>query len=184
MTDIIKSIDAEKRTAFAVADLMAAAARTAPKGCGVDEIETFILSGSEKDILAKHMNDIARETGADFYRRDSENVNDSHCVVMIGVKNIPLALDACGLCGFKDCAEMAEAGAHCAFKLTDLGIALGSAVSVAADHRIDNRILFSAGKGALRMNIFSDRVTVCYGIPLSTKGKSVFFDRAEQAEQD
>ena len=77
---------------------------------------------------------------------------------------------------------MAEAGANCAFNITDLGIAIGSAVSVAADNRIDNRILFSAGKAAVRSGFMSETVRGCYGIPLATASKSVFYDRAEQAE--
>ena len=100
----IKSGDAERRAAFAAADLMAAAARTAPKGCGVDEIETFIIEGTDKDLLAGHMKDIAKETGEDFYERDGINVDNSHCVVLIGVKNEPLGLTNCSLCGFPDCA--------------------------------------------------------------------------------
>lgn len=51
----INSIDAEKRTALAVAELMAAAARTAPKGNGNDRLELFILDGEEKDKLAEEM---------------------------------------------------------------------------------------------------------------------------------
>ena len=77
---------------------------------------------------------------------------------------------------------MAEAGANYAFNNTDLGIAVGSAVSVAADNRIDNRVLFSAGKAAVRSGFMSETVRVCYGIPLATASKSIFYDRAEQAE--
>ena len=176
----IKSEDAERRAAFAVADLMAAAARTAPKGCVVDEIETFIIEGNDKALLAGHMKDIAKETGEDFYERDGINVDNSHCVVLIGVKNEPLELTNCSLCGFPNCAAMEKAGADCAFKVTDLGIAIGSAVSVAADHRIDNRVLFSAGKGAMRMGLFSEKVRVCFGVPLGVNGKSLFYDRSEQ----
>lgn len=178
----IKSADAEKRAAFAVADLMAAAARTAPKGCGIDEIEVVIVDGKDKDALANHMKDIGKEVGEDFYIRDGINVDNSHCVVLVGVKNAPLGLTNCGLCGFKDCSAMTAGGGHCSFKTVDLGIAIGSMVSIAADNRIDNRVLFSAGKGAMRMNLFSKDVKVTFGIPLAVKGKSVFYDRAEQAE--
>ncbi len=88
----------------------------------------------------------------------------------------------CGYCGFRNCAEMVNAGANCAFNVTDLGIAVGSAVSVAADSRIDNRVIFSAGKAAVRLELMSETVRVCYSIPLTTASKSVFYDRAEQAE--
>lgn len=72
---------------------------------------------------------------------------------------------------------MKKNGANCAFNITDLGIAVGSAAAVAGDNRIDNRVFYSAGKGALRMGCFSKEVRVCYGIPLSTSSKSIFFDR-------
>lgn len=171
------SEDAEKRSAFIVADKMVAAARTAPKGCGEDNVVALILDGNDKSILSEHMRDIAKETGAEFFNRDAANVDNSHCIVMIGVTANPLGLDPCGMCGFKNCGEMQKAGANCAFNVTDLGIAVGSAVSVAADNRIDNRVLFSAGQAALRMECFPSDVRVCFGIPLSTSSKSIFFDR-------
>lgn len=174
---IYKGKEAEKRAALCVADKMAAAAKTAPKGSGRDTILAFILDGEEKDILSSHMRDIALETGAEFFSRDAGNVDGSHCIVLIGAISVPFGLDHCGMCGFKNCGEMVKAGANCAFNITDLGIATGSAASIAADNRIDNRILFSAGQAALRMNLFPEDVRVCYGIPLSTESKSIFFDR-------
>ena len=172
-----EGIDLEKKAAYAIADLMVLAAKTAPKGCGLDNVTALVLDGKEKDALSLEMRKIAKETGADFFERDAGNVDASHLVVMIGVRDNPIGLHNCGFCGFKDCAEMKEAGGKCAFNITDLGIAVGSAVSVAADHRIDNRVFFTAGKAALRLKIFSDDVKTCYGIPLSSGSKSIFFDR-------
>ena len=142
---IYKSEDSERRAAFATADKMAAAAKTAPKGSGKDKVITLILDGNDKTVLSAHMRDIAEETGAAFFERDAGNVDASQCVVLIGVRSEPFGMDHCGMCGFKNCGEMAKAGANCAFNITDLGIAIGSAVSVAADNRIDNRVLYSAG---------------------------------------
>ncbi len=167
------SCDAAIRTGQA----MIAAAITAPKGNGVDNVNGVLLTGEDKDELAAHMRDIAKETGEDFYARDADNVDNSICVVILWVNNAPIGLTNCGLCGFKNCGANKKAGAVCAFNVTDLGIAVGSAVSLAADNRIDNRVLFSAGKGAARMGLFEDDVKVCYGIPLSVSSKSVFFDR-------
>lgn len=171
------SSDAEKRAAFAVADLMAAAAKTAPKGCGVDNVEVVILDGEDKSALTATMREIGKTPGAEFFIRDAGNVDNSHCIVLIGVKNNPLGLNGCSLCGFENCGKMAAAGANCAFNITDLGIAVGSAAAIAADNRIDNRVLFSAGKAATETGIFGKDIRVCYGIPLSTTSKSIFFDR-------
>jgi uncharacterized ferredoxin-like protein len=104
-------------------------------------------------------------------------VDASHVVVVLGVRNNPLGLSHCSYCGFEDCAATIKAGANCAFNVTDLGIAVGSAVSVAADHRFDNRVMFSIGKAAIALKYLPEDVRVAYGIPLSTSGKSIFFDR-------
>ncbi|MDO4833424.1 MAG: DUF2148 domain-containing protein [Bacillota bacterium] len=172
--------DIAREATMDVARKMLAAALTAPKACGVDDVDALILTGEEKNTLAKHMRDIADETGEDFYARDAGNVDNSICVLLIWAKDEPLQLTNCGLCGFADCAANRAAGAVCAFNITDAGIAVGSAVSIAADNRIDNRVLFSAGKGAAKMDLFGNEVRVCYGIPLSVSSKSVFFDRGDQ----
>lgn len=169
--------DAERDAALRVADLMAAAARTAPKASGKDKIITMILTGEDKDALAAEMHRAAADYKEDFIKRDAGNVENSHCVVLIGATSEPFGLNNCKMCGFENCAEMKKAGANCAFNITDLGLAVGSAVSVAADHRIDNRVMYSAGRGAVRMGLFPEDVRVCYGIPLYTGAKSIYFDR-------
>lgn len=174
---IMNREQASAEAAIRIGQAMLAAAITAPKGNGVDDVNGVLLTGEEKDALAAHMRDIAEETGEDFYARDAGNVDNSFCVVLLWAENAPLWLTNCGLCGFRDCGENMEAGAVCAFNVTDLGIAVGSAVSLAADNRMDNRVLFSAGKGAARMGLFDEDIKVCYGIPLSVSSKSVFFDR-------
>jgi uncharacterized ferredoxin-like protein len=56
--------------------------------------------------------------------------------------------------------------------LLDTARAVGSAVSMAVDRRIDNRVFFSAGRAAVNL-----KVRIAYGIPLSVGPKSPFFDR-------
>lgn len=167
----------EKHIAIETAHKMVTAARTAPKGCGVDKIVALVLDGEEKSALTAEMRRLASMPGLDFCTRDAGNVDDSHCIVLIGVQDVPLGLDSCGFCGFGDCKTSVQAGSHCAFNTTDLGIAIGSAVSMAADCRVDNRVMFSAGKAALSLGILGPDVKICYGIPLSTHTKSNFFDR-------
>ncbi len=171
-------VDGEKSTALIVADKMMTAAKTAPKGCGEDKIVTLTLTGEDKQILSDKMRVRASETNEAFFERDANNIDASHCVVLIGVKNIPLGLNNCGNCGFINCYESQKAGSHCAFNGTDLGIAIGSAVSIAADNRVDNRVFYSAGKAALSLNFFEQNVKLCYAIPLGSDSKSLFFDRA------
>lgn len=171
------TFESEKYAALNVAHMMVAAAKTAPKGCGVDKIVAFILDGEEKDQLSEEMKKMAVLPDSGFFERDANNLNLSHCVVLIGVKNVPLGLTTCGFCGYSNCAASTKAGSLCAFNNIDLGIAIGSAVSIAADNRIDNRVMFSLGKAALSLGLFEEDIHIAYGIPLSTYAKNILFDR-------
>ena len=73
---------------------------------------------------------------------------------------------------------MIDAGGTCSFNAGDLGIAVGSVVSLAADLRVDNRIMYTAGKAAIELGLLGDDVFIAYAIPLSAKGKNPFFDRS------
>ena len=172
-----ESSEMEKRALYAVADLMALAARTAPKGRGMDNIITFVIDGAEKDALSTEMRKIAKATGAEFFARDAKNVDNSELVVFVGVQNNPLGLPNCSFCGFENCGATVKAGGRCVFNITDLGVAVGSAVTASANHKADNRIMFSAGKAALNLKYLPENVKVCYGIPLSSTSKSIYFDR-------
>lgn len=161
-----------------IAKNMALAARTAPKARGTDNLEILIITENELNQLAEHMQHISERDQVAFFKRDAENVLQSSAVVLIGTRYKALGLKNCGWCGWQTCDEKEKHPDHpCAYNLNDLGIALGSAVSLAADHRIDNRIMFSIGKAALELNWFSGDIKAAFGIPLSATNKSPFFDR-------
>jgi len=174
---IYKSDVVEKNAIMNVAELMCAAARTAPKARGADTIETFIVDGEEKDKLTAKMREIGKRLDKEFFIRDAGNLDAASYVVFIGSNPRPRGLD-CALCGVVDCTKAAIECLSCAIDITDLGIAVGSAAAVAMDHRIDNRIMFSAGMAALELELFADEIKIGYGIGLSATGKSIFFDRA------
>lgn len=174
----------EKDTALQVADMMLAAAKTAPKGSGRDTVRGFIITGKDKDKLAEKMRSLGDSYELPFFIRDGNNIDQSHAVVVLGCIQKPFGLKDCAMCGFTNCGEMKKGGGRCAFNITDLGIALGSAVEVASNHHIDNRIMYSAGRAAVLLNYFKDvgendfeEIEIAYGIPLYTGSKSVFFDR-------
>ena len=177
---IYNSNQTEESALLATAAAMCAAARTAPKGKGVDLIETLVLTGAEKDALADKMDEIARrEFGGNptcWYFRDAANLRTAGAVVLIGVRKESRGIPFCSFCGFENCAACKQAGGTCAFATIDMGIAIGSACAVAADARVDNRVMFSAGKAAAEMGYLEGDV-LWNGIPLSISGKSPFFDR-------
>lgn len=157
---------------------MCAAARTAPKTKGQDYIFTLALTGEEKNKVAATMREMGSRLFGEnsWFHRDAANVEAAHGLVLIGVENLQRGLPHCGLCGFENCDACKEAGGTCAFGTLDLGIALGSAVSVAADLRMDSRIMFSVGKAAMELGLVKEGI-LWQGIPVSVSGKSIFFDR-------
>ena len=175
---ILKSNELEQKALEDVAALMCAAARTAPKGRGIDNLVTLVVTGKDKDRLSEEMRRLAKETNVKDYIRDAGCVDASGAVVLLGQRPVQLNLPQCGYCGFKDCTENVKNSNVCAISVGDLGTAVGSAAVVAAKHFIDNRIMFRAGKAALNLGLFQDeKVRLAYGIPLSVSGKSPFFDR-------
>ncbi len=179
---MIRSMEQSKESGILqVADMMVCAALTAPKGSGKDTIRTSVITGEEKDRLRDKMLALSEAYGMPNFARDAGNVDNAQAVVVIGCTGTYFGMSNCGICGFENCAECKSAGARCVITVSDLGIAVGSAVSVAADMRIDNRVMYTAGKAALKLGFISDDTAVCYGIPLSVTSKSIFFDRGPGA---
>lgn len=174
------SIDREHEVeaAVQVARLICAAARTAPKGCGIDNLVTAILTdGPEKDRLMAEMRRYGERVKAPFFSRDAENLANAEACVILGTRLQRLGIPGCNLCGFDGCAACEKASARCAYNAGDLGIALGSAASVAADCRVDCRIMYTIGISAVNIGLLGADVKIAHGIPLSVKGKNIFFDR-------
>ncbi len=186
---VIKSGEAERAAVRTAAALMAAAARTAPKTRGLDSIQTAIVDGEDLEALACAME--AKVDAKAFkmpgFARDAKNVRRSGAVLLIGVTGEPKGPQAplnCGACGHSGCAEFLTVerqdgedyrGPLCHFQSIDLGIALGSAVKVAGELNVDNRIMYTVGAAARKLGLLEADVVV--GIPLSVSGKSPFFDR-------
>lgn len=159
-----------------VANEMMTAARTAPKGKGHDIIEVLLLTGNDIVGLSENMKRYSEKTGMKFILRDATNILHASAIVLIGTKQMTLALN-CGYCGFDTCAAKNKfPEVPCALNTVDVGIAIGSACSVAADRRVDSRVMFSVGRVAQEMNLMPGCSSI-YGIPISCSSKNPFFDR-------
>jgi len=165
-----------------VADLMAVAARTAPKSAGQDYVVIRIIEGEQVKALAEKMREFGQRTGKKNFDRDGRNVAASDVVVLIGIKDAKSVNLNCGACGADMCSDL-QINAHegefrgpqCAFRLLDMGIAIGSAVKMAGLLNADNRIMYRAGVVAREMGLIDADYVM--GIPLSATGKSIYFDR-------
>ncbi|MBU0494776.1 MAG: hypothetical protein KKA73_15445 [Chloroflexi bacterium] len=164
-----------------VADLMAVAARTAPKSAGQDYVVLKVIEGDECQRLADEMIKYGQETGKKNFGRDGRNVAASAAMLLVGIKDASSLGLSCGACGFDTCDERTAAehgefvGPQCAFRVLDMGIALGSAAKMAGLLNVDNRIMYRAGVVARQMGLINADFVM--GIPLSVTGKSIYFDR-------
>jgi uncharacterized ferredoxin-like protein len=161
-----------------VARAMVVAARTAPKGKGIDNLFACIIPRAEITSLHEKMHQLFEQTQAPVFKINGDDILKAECIVVLGARDMPLGLKKCGFCGFADCSEKEQSGTgRCAISMNDLGIAIGSAVAVAADRRVDTRIMYSIGYAMLHSGMLPADVVVAHGIPLSASSKNPFFDR-------
>jgi uncharacterized ferredoxin-like protein len=186
---ILTSGQIEKEAVEMGASMMAVSARTAPKTRGVDSVKTIILTGEDLEKLAAAMEKKvkAKSTELPGFKRDADNVRSSVAVLLIGVSRDPKRIELplnCGACGYKNCKDLLASGKRegedftgpvCIFQAIDLGIALGSAVKLAGALNIDNRIMYTMGAAAKKLNLLNSDLII--GIPLSVTGKNPYFDR-------
>lgn len=157
---------------------MAIAARTAPKSRGIDNIEIAVAEEEDINRISEKMEEISTRENIPFFVRDAGNLKNSDALLIIGAKINPANLPFCGLCGMGNCENKnTNPELPCTFNTTDLGIAVGSAVSIAMDNRVDNRIMYTVGMAVKELAIMEEEVKIILGIPLSAKGKNIYFDR-------
>jgi uncharacterized ferredoxin-like protein len=179
--------ESEEAVRLAVS-LMAVSARTAPKGKGKDSLVTRAVRRPDLPLLAGEMTRLGEDRAQPFFIRDGKNIAASEACLLIGIQGQEaLGLDCTG-CGYQSCAAMEAAcrntvidgspflGPNCIIKISDLGIAVGSAVKTASLLNLDNRVMYTAGVAGLSLG-WMEGCTVTYGIPVSVRGKNIFFDR-------
>ncbi len=182
---IVAGKQGEAQGLLQAADLMLVTCRTAPKSGGVDDIETLLLTEEDKEKVVSEMEKIAGERSIDGFRRDADNLRRSAALLLVGVNGRRSFGMSCGACGHETCQSFDSTspvrgidfeGPTCVFKVLDLGIALGSAVKLASELGVDNRIMYRAGTAAKRLGHLS-KSSVVIGIPISASGKNIYFDR-------
>lgn len=158
---------------------MMTAARTAPKGKGIDIIEVAMVTDEDIKRLSEELVIMSGETGLKFFLRDADNILQAEAIMIAGTRQQVQGLN-CAHCGFPTCVEKPEA-VPCAINSVDLGIAVGSACATALDLRLDTRVMFSAGMAAQRLGMLGDCKCVM-AIPVSASSKNPFFDRKPKTE--
>ncbi|KAA6334318.1 hypothetical protein EZS27_017351 [termite gut metagenome] len=171
---IVNERDCRHEHVLHVGKQMMIAARTAPKGKGMDIIEIAMIEGEEIKLLSDTMLVMAAENGLKFFLRDANNILSAECIVLIGTHEEEHGLN-CGHCGYDMCGDR-KGGTPCAINAIDVGIAIGSACATAADCRVDTRVMFSAGLAAQRLN-WLQGCKLVMAISVCAASKNPFFDR-------
>lgn len=153
-------------------------AKTAPKTKGIDNLHLLILNNKQKNKLAHTMRKIGLGHKLPSFIRDSKNIKDAAVVILFGIAANPAGLKYCGCCQKANCDQLTKSKGICAFNAIDLGIALGTAVSLGANFGADNRLMYSAGITALKLGFFEKKIKLIIALPLSGTGKNIFFDRS------
>ena len=150
---------------------MMTAARTAPKGKGIDIIEVAMVTDEDIKRLSEELVIMSGETGLKFFLRDADNILQAEAIMIAGTRQQVQGLN-CAHCGFPTCVEKPET-VPCAINSVDLGMA--------SDLRLDTRVMFSAGMAAQRLGMLGDCKCVM-AIPVSASSKNPFFDRKPKTE--
>jgi len=159
-----------------IAENMIIAAKTAPKGRGMERLSYLLITGNELKILSHKMEEISKESNVAFLARDAGNLLKADALVLIGASHNARNVQLCTHCGFSCDKKPDET--PCAITMVDMGIAIGSAVTMAAHFHVDNRVMYSIGLAAIELGLFPKEVKSAYGIPLSVSEKNIFFDRS------
>jgi uncharacterized ferredoxin-like protein len=150
------------------------AARTAPKGKGMDLIEIAAVEGEDIKVLSAKTQELGKKMNLGFMLRDAENILAAEAIILIGTQAQTHGLN-CEHCGYATCSAKPE-WIPCVLNSVDVGIAIGSACATIADLRLDSRVMFSAGLAAQKLNWLKGCQSV-FAIPVSASSKNPFFDR-------
>ena len=157
---------------------MLARAKTAPKAKGADTLEYILLEKEDFPLLLEETVRQAHDHDIPFFIRDAKNLEKSDMLLLIGCINETRHVPNCGFCGYIDCEENKKNNGRCIYPAVDLGIAVGSALSLGQSLGVDTRVMMSLGKAAMSLNYFQKPVVAVIALPLSMSEKSVYFDRA------
>jgi uncharacterized ferredoxin-like protein len=199
MTGTLGYEDIRAATVRQVAQLMAAAAITAPKSGGQlflagkpGFMETVIADDAgTRGELAAWMRARGKERRERIWFRDAEVAEAVDAILFVGLLPgwYPPNYD-CGACGYATCAEFLNhtqalrnqsaelefTGPACNLRDIDLGIAVGSAAKTAAIHSIDCRCQTRVAVAARKLGLIDADHSVALSLSMTHKG--IGFDRA------
>jgi len=83
-----------------IAENMIIAAKTAPKGRGMERLNYLLITGNELKILSHKMEELSKDNNVPFLARDAGNLLKADALVLIGASYNPRNVQLCTHCGF------------------------------------------------------------------------------------
>jgi uncharacterized ferredoxin-like protein len=141
---------------------------------GLGDLEVAVVSGRQKEELAKYMYQLAEELRDPSCKADAQEVRRAEAVLLLGLRDGGDVVGMnCGACGFRSCEDMLQGrvagllfpGPTCVLRALDLGVAVGL---LAESERVlarDKKAMVRVGVAAKRMGLVKSDVVL--GIPLA-----------------
>ena len=102
---IINEQDVRYDSLRIIGQKMMVAARTAPKGKGIDNIEIALVEKDSIKVISDKLKELGEEYDMAGFKRDAENILLADVMLLLGTRKKSLGLKKCGMCGFENCGE-------------------------------------------------------------------------------
>jgi len=144
------------------------------KRLGLGDLEVVVMSGRQKEELAKYMYQLAEELRDPSCKADAQEVRRAEAVLLLGLRDGGDVVGMnCGACGFRSCEDMLQGrvagllfpGPTCVLRALDLGVAVGLLAESKLVLTRDKKAMVRVGVAAKRMGLVKSDVVL--GIPLA-----------------
>jgi uncharacterized ferredoxin-like protein len=141
---------------------------------GLGDLGVAVVSGRQKEELAKYMYQLAEELRDPSCKADAQEVRRAEAVLLLGLRDGGDVVGMnCGACGFRSCEDMLQGrvagllfpGPTCVLRALDLGVAVGLLAESKRVLTRDKKAMVRVGVAAKRMGLVKSDVVL--GIPLA-----------------
>jgi len=145
----------------------------------LSDLEVTIVSGKQKEELAKYMYQLAEELRDPSCKADARDIRRAKAVILVGLRDGGVVFGMnCGACGFRSCEEMLQnrvagllfPGPTCVIRALELGAAMGLLTWSRPVLSKDRKAMVRIGVAAKRLGLVKSDVAL--GILLGEAGST------------
>lgn len=133
------------------------------------DLEVVIVSGRQKERLAKYMYQLAEELRDPSCKADAREIRRAKAVILVGLRDGGDVIGMnCGACGFPSCEDMLQSrvagllfpGPTCVIKALELGAAVGLLTWSSPVLSRDRKAMVRIGVAAKRLGLVKSDVAL------------------------